>query len=84
VALDAAVRTLPPKPSIIFVRYAPDHYAHLSLVRNDPFLAESGRWFVYDRGPENARLIAAAPDRVPYLADEASERFVPLKPDGRP
>ena len=54
------------------------------MVRNDPFLAESDRWFVYDRGPENARLIAAAPDRVPYLADEASERFIRLKPDGRP
>jgi hypothetical protein len=84
VALDAAARALPARRSIIFVRYGPGHYAHLSLIRNEPFLAESRTWFVYDHGSDNARLIAAAPDRVPYLADEASERFIPLKPDGLP
>jgi hypothetical protein len=84
VALAAAAQALPARRSIIFVRYGPGHYPHLSLIRNEPFLAESRSWFVYDRGPDNARLIAAAPDRVPYLADEASERFIPLKPNGLP
>lgn len=73
---------LPAERAIVFVRYAPNHYPHLSFVRNRPFFNEASRWFAYDRGTENARLIAAAPDRVPFLADESTERIVRLAPDG--
>jgi hypothetical protein len=45
---------------------------------NEPDLAGARIWVVHDRGPDNARLLALAPDRVPYLYDEQSEKLVPL------
>jgi hypothetical protein len=37
---------------------------------------------VYDRGAENARLMALAPERVPYLFDEATWTLQPLARPG--
>ncbi len=75
------VRALPPDRAIVFVRYAPEHFMHLSFVRNEPFLDGARFWFVYDRGDaDNARLMAAAPDRAAYLADEATQRLTLLRP----
>ena len=68
----ASVDQVPAKRSIIFVRYSPRHDPHLSLIFNDPNLADAPHWFVYDRGADNARLLRAAPDRVPFLYDEES------------
>lgn len=66
------VDKLPGARKIVFVRYAENHDVHNSLVTNDADLATSPTWWVYDRGPEeNARLAALAPDRVPYVLDEA-------------
>jgi hypothetical protein len=79
VAFASAIAGLPGSRVIVFVRYAPGHYNHLSFIRNEPFLDEAPRWFVYDRGPENARLLAAAPDRAAYLADEATQQFTVLR-----
>ena len=60
----------------MFVRYAPTHNPHASLVENDPDLSNAPVWVVYDRGPaENARLIALAPERQGYLFDEAAGRI---------
>jgi hypothetical protein len=75
---------LPPAPdsAIVFVRYAPTHNDGLSLVRNVPDLASQRVWVVYDRGVENARLLALAPRRTPYLFDEASWTLRPLRADG--
>lgn len=77
-ALGAIVRD--PK-AIVFVRYAPDHDPNLSLVENPADLERERVWVVYDRGTaENARLLATAPERVPYLYDEASSRISRLPP----
>ena len=67
-----------PDSAIVFVRYAPTHNDGLSLVRNVPTLASERVWVVYDRGAENARLLALAPRRTPYLFDEASWTMRPL------
>ena len=62
---------LPADKAIVFVRYAPWHNPHLSLIYNDPDLVNSKRWIVYDRGPaENAQLMKLAPNRKAFLYDE--------------
>jgi hypothetical protein len=74
----AALGRLRRTPAIVFVRYAPHHDPHRSLVSNGPRLAGAPVWVVYDLGEENARLCALAPDRTPYLYDAARGRFLPL------
>jgi hypothetical protein len=64
--------------AIVFVRYADKHPDGLSLVRNVPDLERAPVWTVYDRGEDNARLLAFAPDRVPYLFDEKSWTLKPM------
>jgi hypothetical protein len=68
----AVVRRIPEPKAIVFVHYAPDHYIHRSLIVNQPDWERTHTWIVYDRGPDNARLMALAPDRSPYLFDEAT------------
>jgi hypothetical protein len=63
---------IPEPKAIVFVRYAPDHYIHRSLIVNQPDWERAHAWIVYDRGPDNARLVALVPDRVPYVFDEAT------------
>lgn len=75
------IRRIPDPRAIVFVRYAPDHDAHRSLIVNGPDLAHSPVWVVYDRGADNARLCLAAPDRAPYLYDEGSRRLVAMPRD---
>lgn len=73
IAFVDALQTIPFGKSIVFVRYAPSHNPHVSLIDNEPDLARARRWIVYDRGPvENAKLLALAPDRVALLYDEDS------------
>ena len=67
-----------PSRAVVFVRYAPAHTPYLSLIENDADLTRERVWIVYDRGAENARLRAVAPDRTPYLYDEASDRLIAL------
>lgn len=78
VAFQELVRTLPDR-SVVFVRYGPDHLIHLGLIRNEPDAARARVWTVYDRGADNARLMRLAPDRVPYLYDEASGWLVRMR-----
>jgi hypothetical protein len=68
-----AVASIPDPKAIVYVRYAPWHNIHMSLIANDPDLERSHAWIVYDRGGDNARLQRAAPDRRAYLYDE--QRF---------
>ncbi len=70
-AADAAIATLPPEKSIVFVSYPPSQSPHVALTRNEPDLASALRWVVYDRGPQNAELRALAPDRAAYRLDVA-------------
>lgn len=71
------VRALPTR-SIVFVRYGPSHDVNYSLIANPPDYPSAPAWIVYDRGDDNARLMALAPDRVPYLYLEDEHRLVPL------
>lgn len=74
---------LPADKAIVFLRYAPWHNPHLSLLYNDPDLEHSKRWIVYDRGPvENAKLMKLAPDRKAYIYDEEHRMVGNYSPDG--
>jgi hypothetical protein len=79
--LDFRQRTgeIPDKHAIVFVRYAPWHNVHTSLIANDPDLADARLWVVYDRGAENAKLAALAPDRAAYLYDEGTGALMPIR-----
>jgi len=72
------VRQIPDQRAIVFVRYADKHPDGLSLVRNIPDLDKAPVWTVYDRGDDNERLLALAPERVPYLFDEKSWTLKPI------
>jgi hypothetical protein len=73
------VRALPGR-SIVFVRYGPNHVMHFSLIANPPDYQAAQAWIVYDRGDDNRRLMAIAPDRVAYLYLEEQHRLVPIQP----
>jgi hypothetical protein len=60
------VAALPGRP-IVFVRYARNHIFHRSLITNPPDLAGARAWIVYDMGPQNVRLLATTPGRVPFI-----------------
>ena len=79
-AFAKAVAAIPDPKAIIFVRYDPRHDPNFSLIANPPDYREARVWIVYDRGADNARLLALAPDRVPYLFDETSASLYKLTP----
>lgn len=66
------VGQIPEQRAVIFVRYGEKHLDGLSLVRNAAAADSARVWTVYDRGADNARLLARAPGRTPYLFDETS------------
>lgn len=70
------VAHLPHQPAIVFVRYGPDHSPHFSLTMNSADWQHAPAWIVYDMGAESRKLMELAPDRHPYLFDEANGRFV--------
>jgi hypothetical protein len=78
---DTFLSLLPPEPdtAIVFVRYARSHNDGLSLVRNAPDVREARVWTVYDRGAQNSELLRLAPNRRPFLFDEASWSLRPLE-----
>ena len=73
------VAEIPDKRAIVFVRYAPWHNVHTSLIANEPDLPDARLWVVYDRGPENLKLAALAPDRAVYLYDENTRALMPIR-----
>jgi len=72
------VERIPEERAVVFVRYRPEHYVHSSLIRNEPDLERARVWVVYDRGADNVRLQRLAPERKPYLYDEAARALLPL------
>ena len=74
------VAALPDPQTIIFIRYTPRHDFNSSLIANHADLANARTWLVYDRGAEDAKLAALAPNRVAYLYDEASGKLTRLAP----
>ena len=75
---------VPQTHSMVFIRYAHGHSAHFSLVTNEPDLASARVWTVYDRGPDNIRLMRLDPSRTPYLFDDEHRVLVPLDSTGAP
>lgn len=76
----ARVQALDTPRSIVFIRYIPNHNLNSSLIANHADLANARAWLVYDRGAEDAKLAALAPNRVAYLYDEASGTFRRMDP----
>jgi hypothetical protein len=72
------MRLVPERRALVFVRYAPGHSPHQSLVQNAPDVTRARLAFAYDRGADDARLIRAMPGRALYLYDEAASRLRPL------
>jgi hypothetical protein len=64
---------------MVFIRYAPDHNVHQSLIVNAADLKRASLWLVRDRRAENQRLIRSEPDRVAYIYDEATDVIRPYE-----
>lgn len=72
------IATIGAARAVVFVRYASNHNPHVSFVRNSADPDRERVWVAYDRGTsEDARLLAYASDRQPYLYDEASRVMRP-------
>jgi hypothetical protein len=78
------LRLVPGEHIMVFIRYAPNHSPHESLVTNEPDLNAARVWTVYDRGADNIRLIRLALDRTPYLFDDEHRALVQLDSTGVP
>ena len=68
-----AVATIPDAKAIVFIRYPASWSGHKSLVDNPPDYASARAWLVYDRGADNARLAALAPERALWHYDAGFE-----------
>ncbi|HSD66913.1 MAG TPA: hypothetical protein VLF95_09440, partial [Vicinamibacteria bacterium] len=79
-AFARALAAIPEERALVFVRYGPWHNPHRSLVVNPGDHARARVWVVHDRGEDDRRLIALAPDRAPYLFDEGSRTLRRLEP----
>ncbi|HKO15293.1 MAG TPA: hypothetical protein VJU87_03585 [Gemmatimonadaceae bacterium] len=84
VSFATAASRLPDARTVVFIRYAPWHLVNRSLLANQADLPDARTWFVYDRDAENAKLLALAPGRAPYLYDERTRRLVRLARPSRP
>ena len=81
----ALVASLPGDKAVMFVRYAPDHDAHVTFVRNSAHPQRERIWVVYDRGDvENAHFLDLSPDRTAYLFDESLGRTYAYDPHSPP
>jgi len=78
------LKLVPSERSMVFIRYAPNHSPHMSLVTNEPNLNAARVWTVYDRGQDNIRLIRLDPRRTPYLFDDEHRVLVQLDSTGKP
>jgi len=65
-------------PAVVFVQYALGHRMHRSLIQNPADYASALIWTVYDRGTDNARLLALAGGRAAFVYDERWERLEQL------
>ncbi|HET7460567.1 MAG TPA: hypothetical protein VFJ82_04950 [Longimicrobium sp.] len=71
---------IPEPRAMVFVRYAPRHIYHNSLIENAPDWRTARVWVVRDRGADNARLMRADPRRAAYLYDESAKRMLRIDP----
>lgn len=63
-----AFATIPDRAAVVFVHYPPNHDQHVSLITNTPDYRTARLWVVYDRGADNARLLACT-NRPAYRLD---------------
>jgi len=82
-AFARTLASIPEPHAVVFVRYQPGHNPHRSLIANPSDYAEARVWLVYDRGPDDRRLLERAPGRAPYLFDEATFTLSRLGPGPR-
>jgi hypothetical protein len=75
-----ALSRIPEERAIVFVRYHPQHSPYYSLIENPPDHEAARLWIVRDRGEDNDRLLRLAPERAPYLLDEAAGTLKRLAP----
>ncbi|MDQ2767212.1 MAG: glycosyltransferase family 39 protein [Gemmatimonadota bacterium] len=78
------LKLAPGEHIMVFIRYAPNHSPHMSLVTNEPDLNAARVWTVYDRGRDNVRLIRLDAKRTPYLFDDEHRVLVQLDSTGAP
>lgn len=72
---------IPSRRALLFVRHAPTHSEHLTLVANDPDWERSHVLVAIDRGDvRNAEVIRHFPDREPYLFEERAAVINPYRP----
>ncbi len=81
-AIDSIEKSVPARRAVVFVHYKPDHNPSMSFISNPLDQGLERVLTAYDRGADNARLLRAMPDRVPFLFDEASltVRAMPAPP----
>jgi hypothetical protein len=72
------LKSIPQAKAIVFVGKGKSQTLAQSLVVNEPDLDRARVWVVHDLGPKNFRLLALAPDRVPYFYDEQRGKLVQL------
>jgi len=76
----AHLARIPDAKALVFIRYARDHVVFRSLIVNEPDLQHARIWVAHDRGTENGRLLALAPERVAYLYDQAHDTLLTVAP----
>ncbi|MEZ4457101.1 MAG: hypothetical protein R2882_11215 [Gemmatimonadales bacterium] len=81
-ALTAAAASIPGK-AIVFVAPGPADDPYDSFVRNTPDPAAERVWIVDDRGDDNGRLMALAPDRSAYRYDPTRQTLEPYRAESR-
>lgn len=78
--LERKTREIPGK-AIVFIRPGPAHRPYESYVRNEPDLDATRVWLVQDRGDDDRRLLALAPERAGYRFDPGTGALVPWAPE---
>ena len=77
-AIRQRLAALPEAKAVVFLRLFLRTDPNFNLVSNDSFLDRQRVWPLHDLGPRNVKLMRAAPDRTPYLFDEATGRLIRL------
>jgi hypothetical protein len=77
-AFERLLASIPTERNIVFVRYAPWHNTHMSLVYNGSDLSSARNWVVYDLGERNLELVAQSGGRTPFIFDEERGELFPM------
>ena len=81
-AFATAMKELPSRKSIVFVRYAQQPH-HVGLVSNYTNLSGAPVWVVHDLGDRNKELLQLAEDRTAFVFDEEAMSFRSYTPPSK-